>query len=218
MLCTTAIAFPASAFTTLASLNGTNGRLNQGGVYFAPSALLPATDGNLYGIAPAGGEGNDGGTVFKIAPAVTLTTMYSFCIQANCLDGSEPQGSLIQALDGNLFGTTTQGGTASDGTIFKITSGGTLTTLHSFSGDPEGANPLAGLIQASDGNFYGTTGNGGVCGYGTFFRFSPGEGLTTLYSFCRSADGVKPHDGDYPIRAAQNGVDVPQTLYLTVHN
>jgi len=87
---------------------------------------------------------------------------------------------LVQAADGNLYGTTFYGGAYGIGTVFKITPGGTLTTLHSFDGT-DGGNPEAGLVQASNGNLYGTTFYGGD--YGTVFEITPGGALTTLHSF-----------------------------------
>src|ERR1035438_9848483 len=100
--------------------------------------------------------------------AQTLTTLASF----NGTNGSSPLAAgLVQASDGNFYGTTSVGGTANKGTVFRITPGGTLTTLYSFTGVADGANPQAGLIQASDGNLYGTTEFGGAnLVMGTVFR------------------------------------------------
>jgi uncharacterized repeat protein (TIGR03803 family) len=113
--------------------------------------------------------GSCGGTVFKMTPGGTLTTLYPFCSLANCADGSEPF-SLLQATDGNFYGTTAAGGfrdaalcelsQGTCGTIFKITPGGTLTTLRKFRG-VDGVFPNF-LMQASDGNLYGTTSGGGT--------------------------------------------------------
>ncbi len=137
-----------------------------------------------------------------------LTTLYNFCSQPNCSDGSDPTAALVQAKDGNFYGTTFSGGANSNctwgcGTVFKITAGGTLTTLYSFSG-PDGEYPYAGLVQASDGNFYGTAswgGGGGNCseppsysGCGTVFKITPGGMLTTLYTFA-GPDGANPYGG-----------------------
>ena len=101
------------------------------------------------------------GTVFKITPSGTLTTLHSF----DGTDGANPYAGLVQATDGNFYGTTSSGGANGDGTVFKITPSGTLTTLYSFcsqSGCTDGANPDAGLVQATNGNFYGTTLDGGA--------------------------------------------------------
>jgi uncharacterized repeat protein (TIGR03803 family) len=142
--------------------------------------LAQATDGNLYGTASAGGA-NGKGTVFKISATGNLTNLYSFCSQSGCTDGSAPYAGLVQATNGDFYGTTENGGAFNDGTIFKITHDGTLTTLYSFDGT-DGSGP-AGLIQATDGNFYGTTVYG-ANGGGTVFEITPGGTLTTLYSFC----------------------------------
>ena len=120
-------------------------------------------------------------------PAQTLTTLYSFCSQSGCPDGYSPYAGLVQATNGDLYGTTYFGGTGNGGTIFKIAPGGTLTTVHSFcsqSGCPDGDAP-AGLVQAANGDFYGTTSGDRTSGnYGTVFKITPGGTLTTLYSFC----------------------------------
>ncbi|HEV2424134.1 MAG TPA: choice-of-anchor tandem repeat GloVer-containing protein [Terriglobia bacterium] len=183
----------AQTFTTLVTFDGTDGA-NPG------AALVQALDGNLYGTTESGGLSGSlcsvgCGTVFRMTPGGTLTTLYDFCSQSNCADGFEPFfGPLIQGTDGNLYGTTVGGGAYDNGTIFKISLGGTLTTLHSF-GFSDGASPYSSLIQASDGNFYGTTFGGGAQFYGTVFKMTPGGTLTTLYSFCAQsgcADGAEP--------------------------
>src|ERR1017187_5816588 len=103
------------------------------------------------------------------AQVVTLTTLHRFCSQSGCTDGAYPYAVLVQATNGNLYGTTAQGGTNGGGTVFKITPGGTLTTLHSFCSDypscTDGADPYAGLVQAANGDLYGTAYNGGANGY-----------------------------------------------------
>ncbi len=166
-------------------------------------ALIQATDGNLYGTTVSGGV-NNRGTVFKITLGGTLTTLYSFCNQGGCSDGSSPYGGLIQGADGNFYGTTRFGGANGHGSVFSITSGGTVNTLYSFcsqSGCPDGEQPNAALLQASDGNLYGTTlydGAGANGGEGTVFKITTGGALTTLYSFCvqtNCADGSTPVTG-----------------------
>ena len=158
--------------------------------------LVQATDGDLYGTTVLGGA-SDYGTVFKITPGGTLTSLYSFCAAGfSCADGGYPHAGLVQATDGNFYGTTFQGGAYGGGTVFKITAAGTLTTLHSFGGfGTDGYAPFAGLVQATDGNFYGTTNLGGPRGYGTVFKITPGGMLTMLYSFC--SQGLCP-DGGVP--------------------
>jgi uncharacterized repeat protein (TIGR03803 family) len=177
-----------------------------------PSAgLIEGSDGNFYGTTAWGGANFDPasdmyiGTVFKITPSGTLTTLYSFCSQAGCADGREPAAGLIQGSDGNFYGTTIVGGANDDGTVFKLTPSGGLTTLHSFcsqTGCVDGSLPRAGLIKGIDGNFYGTTDEGGANdtlygGAGTVFKITPSGTLTTLYSFC-SKGGKACTDGQQP--------------------
>ena len=104
----------AQTLTTLVNFNGTNGA----SPLFAP--LVQGTDGNLYGTAQAGGAHRKG-TVFKITPTGTLTTLYSFCAQSRCADGAVPYSGLVLGTDGNFYGTTESGGAHGDGSIFKIT-------------------------------------------------------------------------------------------------
>ncbi|MGA2903049.1 MAG: choice-of-anchor tandem repeat GloVer-containing protein [Candidatus Korobacteraceae bacterium] len=197
---------PSGVLTTLHSfcqLSGcTDGTLPAGG-------LVQGTDGNLYGTT-AGGGANNRGTVFKITLSGTLTTLYSFCNLESCADGALPYAGLVQAANGNFYGTTEFGGQYTYGAIFQITPSGTLTTLYSFCADenpcPDGARSTASLIQAADGKFYGTTQAGGanhnndcaVEGCGTVFEFTVAGGLTTLYSFCAQngcTDGQTPNAG-----------------------
>jgi uncharacterized repeat protein (TIGR03803 family) len=186
--------------TTLYSFCSQGGTLCTDGAY-PIGGLVQGADGNLYGTTPVGGRnggcyidgGNGCGTVFKITPAGTLTTLYSFCSQSACADGGNPGTGLVQATNGELYGTTYVGGAYGSGTVFKITQSGTLKTLHSFcahntqNGCTDGHDPVA-LVQASDGNFYGTTTYGGASdtcnsGCGTVFKMTPTGKLTTLYSF-----------------------------------
>jgi uncharacterized repeat protein (TIGR03803 family) len=206
LLCATVIALPSqtstTTFTTLHGFDGTDGGN-------PVSALVQATDGNLYGTTEFGGanrcySGRVCGTVFKITPGGTLTTLYSFCSQSNCADGGSPLGALVQAINGDLYGTTERGGANGSGTVFKITPSGTLTTLHSFAGT-DGYEPLAGLVQTTDGNLYGTTNSGGANNHGTVFKITPSGTLTTLYSFCSQGsctDGANPEAG---LAQATNG-------------
>ena len=183
---------------TLTTLHIFAGYPTDGG---APTAgLVQAANGDLYGTTAEGGASNNG-TVFKITPSGTLTVLYSFCSQSSCVDGAGPGASLVQATNGDLYGTTQGGGASNDGTVFKITPSGTLTTLYTFcspGGCPVKPIPSA-LIQATDGNFYGTTYNGGdhctPAGCGTVFKITPGGTLATLHSFCAQSgctDGSSP--------------------------
>jgi uncharacterized repeat protein (TIGR03803 family) len=164
---------------------------------------------------------NGSGTVFKITPGGTLTTLHSF----GTTDGSYPSCALVQATNGSLYGTTYQGGNNSTcgsgngcGTVFKITSDGTLTTLHIFD-STDGANPIAGLVQATDGNFYGTTYAGGTSDWGTVFKITPSGTLTTLHSF-DLADGAQPYGplaqatrGDFYGTTTQGGANSDGTAF-----
>lgn len=164
--------------------------------YYPYAGLVQGADGNLYGTASGGGAGNVG-TVFKITTSGTLTTLHSFCSELSCADGSQPKAALVQGSDGNFYGTTYTGG--SYGTVFKITPGGTLTTLHSFEAGGDGGGPVAALVQGTDGNFYGTTYAFGANGpFGTVFKVTPTGTLTTLYNFCSESgcpDGSNPIAG-----------------------
>jgi uncharacterized repeat protein (TIGR02543 family) len=178
---------PDGTLTTLTTLCCTFGDEPNG-------PLIQATDGNFYGTTRTGGStygdkcgnGLGCGTVFKITPGGALTTLYSFCTQWNCPDGTLPVAGLVQATDGNFYGTTS--GLFGTATVFKITPGGVLTTLHTFNGT-DGSGPNTALVQATDGNLYGTAG-GGANGEGTIFKISPQYPytLTTLYSFCAQMD------------------------------
>jgi uncharacterized repeat protein (TIGR03803 family) len=157
--------------TTLASFDGTNG-------HYPTQGLLLASDGNFYGTTPS--YGVDYGTVFRITPTGTLTTIYRF---SGLADESNPLAALIQGSDGNLYGTTAGGVSPQYGTVFKCTLDGTLTTLFTFTYDPttdtfpDGNAPEAALVEGTDGNFYGTTAGGGSSGYGTIFKMSPAGDL-----------------------------------------
>src|ERR1051326_1149957 len=155
MMLAAAIAAPAQNFATLYSFCSQPGVCTDGAEPVAP--LIQGIDGNLYGTTPSGGATN-WGTVFRITPGGTLTTLYSFCATSACADGSAPVSGLLLASDGSLYGTTLEGGAGSCpngcGTVFRITLAGALTVLHSFEGS-DGSGPRAGLVQAIDGNFYG---------------------------------------------------------------
>ena len=201
-----AIASPAQTFTSLHSFN-----FRDGGTPLA--GLVQGTDGNFYGTTNVGGAGSNCfgacGTVFKITPKGALTTIYNFCTLADCNDGASPKAGLVQGTDGNFYGTTTAGGTGKFctdgcGTVFKITPEGELTTLHSFNGT-DGIFPEAGLVQGTEGSFYGTTIFGGTSnncdgGCGTVFKITPQGELTTLHSF----NGT---DGDTPLAVLVQGTD-----------
>ncbi len=205
----TEVALPAPTFTTLANFDGSNGSNPY-------AAFVQGFDGNLYGTTYSGGA-NNSGTVFKSTPAGKLITLYSFCAQSGCTDGIHPSGGLVQASNGDFYGTTLAGGANGYGSVFKITLTGTLSTLHSFD-DSDGVSPGSGLILATNGNFYGTTQYGGPTGYGTVFKMTPSGTLTTLYSFCAQlfcADGFQPYAG---LVQATDGNLYGTTLYGGGHD
>jgi uncharacterized repeat protein (TIGR03803 family) len=170
-----------------------------------PHALVQAANGDLYGATSLGGNirpnfSYGAGTIFKITPSGTLTTLYKFCSQTGCPDGAQPSG-LFQATNGDLYGATGMGGvTLSGGTVFKITPSGTLTTLYSFA---NGDGPPGALVQAN-GDIYGTAGNGGANNGGTVFKIAPGGTLTMLYSFC-SQTGCTDGEGPAGLILATDG-------------
>jgi uncharacterized repeat protein (TIGR03803 family) len=182
---------PGGKVTVLHSFDGTDGEYPDGG-------LIQGTDGNFYGTTVNGGTSGYG-TIFKMTLAGTLTTLHGFAGYPS--DGGWPYDVLVQGTDGNFYGTTNIGGAKNNGTVFKITAGGTLTTLYSFSFTGGGGDgPTGGLVQGTDGNFYGTTMSGGTIGVGTVFKMTPAGTLTTLHSF----DGT---DGAYPFAGLIQATD-----------
>jgi uncharacterized repeat protein (TIGR03803 family) len=176
----------AQTFTSLMSFNGTNGA----NPFYA--VLVQGMDGNLYGTTSARGA-HGKGTVFRITPGGTVTTLYSFCAKSKCADGSTPYGGLALGTDGNFYGVTFVGGTLNAGTVYKITPAGKLTTLHSFAFS-DGYNPYDALVLGSDGNYYGTTTFGGAHLAGNVFKMTPQGVVTNLHSFSTS-DGSEPEAG-----------------------
>jgi uncharacterized protein (TIGR03437 family) len=194
---------PAGALTTVYSFQARS----DGGQ--SEAGLLQAADGNVYGTTYTGGPFNEG-TVFKLTPAGVLTVLYTF--NSNVTDGALPQSGLIQAKDGNLYGTTKTSDTGK-AWVYKITPQGVLTPIYIFGASPpDGDGPAGNLLQAADGHFYGTTGNGGtggcrdyfndVVGCGTIFRITPSGTETILYNF-----GASPTDGQYPAAGLIQGSD-----------
>ena len=230
----------AQTFKTIASFNGTTHPI---GV-----SLVQGKDGNFYGTT----GGDDCGTVFKVTPAGTLTTIHTLVCP---VDGASPQAGLILAADGNFYGTAFIDGPLGAGTVFRVTPEGIMSTVYAFhafyfdaagnypttkliqasdgnfygtasrsSGSPNGGivfkvtpqgvysnlsrfdqNPtqFGGLVQGTDGNFYGTTENDGQSGAGTFFRVTLSGTRTTLYTF----SGFYGPDGVYPYGGVIQGTD-----------
>ena len=131
--------------------------------------VVPGRDGFLYGVAVKGGA-SLGGTIFRVSTAGDFTLLYSFTGQLGAGSPYSSEGRLVQAGDGNFYGTTNLGGTFNDGTIFKVTPTGGFTTLYNFTNGADGGYPVAGLTQGEDGNLYGTTSGQNGTTAGTVFR------------------------------------------------
>lgn len=179
-----------ATFTSLASFDKTNGNEPN------HTALIQATDGNLYGVTSYGGA-NGSGAVFRVSTSGTLDLVYSFCSLASCADGENPYTSLVQISNGDLYGATYSGGASNNGTLFKITTSGSLTTLYNFcslAACADGSGPEGQLAVDAAGDLYGTATNGGANNFGTVFKYSTKGVLTTLHSFS-GADGEYPQGG-----------------------
>jgi uncharacterized repeat protein (TIGR03803 family) len=185
---------PSGSLTTLHSFTGPDGATP-----LAPP--IQGADGSFYGTTSAGGSSKacsgGCGTVYRITSSGTFTTLHSF----HSSDGANPWDSLVQGTDGSFYGTTYAGGRNNLGEVFKINTEGALTVLFSFGG-VHGENPVAGLIQASDGNFYGTTWNGGTTAPGVVFRITPNGTFTVLHYFKGNGDGANPFG---PVIQASDG-------------
>jgi uncharacterized repeat protein (TIGR03803 family) len=203
---------PSGAFTTLFQFpNVASGQLPYAG-------LVQDAGGNFYGSTQYGGAHNYG-TIFKLSLSGgvwTLTTLVSFDGVNN---GRQPFGSLVQGSDGNFYGTTVVGLIGNTyGTVFKMTPAGALTTLFTFNGT-DGEYPHGGLVQGSDGNFYGTTGVTSTTANGTIFVMTPAGGLTTLVSFtgpngsAPRANFVQGSDGNFYGATGQGGSNSLGTLF-----
>ena len=154
------------------------------------AALVQGTDGNLYGTTLNGGTHpttSNGGTIFKMSTTGAL--LVSTTLNASGGEPANPRAPLIQGSDGNFYGTSPVGGntqTDNGGAVFRCTPGGVVTVLHAFS-DPEGRDPEGGVVQGSDGNFYGTTEAGGSANFGVVYRVTPAGGFTVLHTFTGTA-------------------------------
>ena len=192
---------PAGVLNTLVRFSG-NGATNKGATPYA--GLVQGPNQEFYGTTFAGGSrmgvpipGFKGfGTIYKISPVGQLITLYDFSAHIAKGQGGSPWGGLIIGKDGNFYGTAWSGlGVA--GTIFKLTPNGATTTLVKFSGPKppnKGGGCVAELMQANDGNFYGTTPGGGSGNRGTVFKMRPGGAFITLVEFANDDPrGVDPH-------------------------
>ncbi len=156
------------------------------------AGLVRDAKGTLYGTTGACGAYGYG-TVFEVTKPGTGTALYSFTGGA---DGGQPIAGLIRDPEGNLYGTTNEGGAVGCfglgcGTVFEVTPAGSETVLHAFAGGSDGENPVAGLVRDAKGNFYGTTGQAGAQCCGTVFQVTPSDTETVLFSF-NYTDGSGP--------------------------
>lgn len=154
------------------------------------AGVIQATDGNLYGTTYFGGVYGRG-TVFQLTPQGRFAILHHF--YGGSGDGAHPSAALIQARDGRLYGTTTNGGTSDGGTVFRVALDGTAGILHFFSGAPDGLRPSAALVEARDGALYGTTAGGGL-GAGTIFRVTASGAFEQLHGFSGDTDGGSPQE------------------------
>ena len=163
----------SGTYSTIYQFNNAQGK-------FIGTSLIQGSDGNLYGTASQGGA-SDNGSIYKLSTSGALLYLYSF---PGSKYGAFPYGPLIQASDGNYYGITNYGGDEGGyGTVFKMDQNGAVSLLYSFKGSTDGSRPFGGLVQATDGNLYGTTSASGTNGYGTIFRISLTGKFKALYSF-----------------------------------
>ncbi|HEX4049779.1 MAG TPA: choice-of-anchor tandem repeat GloVer-containing protein [Steroidobacteraceae bacterium] len=156
------------------------------------AGMIQGSDGDFYGTTANGGTHVEG-SFFQLTPSGTETDLYSFSEVATS-DG--PYSGVVEGGDGNFYGTISLGGTHNLGAVFKITSTGVESTLYSFAGGNDGSDPSDVPIEASDGNFYGTTSVGGTSSEGTVFKLTPGGTETVLHSFSGgTSDGSSPYAG-----------------------
>jgi uncharacterized repeat protein (TIGR03803 family) len=215
---------PGSAETVLYSFcslaNCTDGAWPQSGLSIDQS-------GNLYGTTLYGGAATGPycgcGTAFKITPDGAETVLYSFCSESNCTDGAFPMANVILDDNGNIYGTTSSGGSGTGsncnapgcGTIFKIPAGGGESVLHSFciqDDCPDGREPQATMVLDPYGNLYGTAlgGTGKDCEpqrCGVVFKLAPDGTETVVHSFCNKpscSDGANPYNADVIMDAKGN--------------
>ncbi len=171
----------AGTFTTISQLSNTQA--------YGAVGLIQGSDGNLYGTSSNGGT-SECGSIFRVTTSGTLLNSYSFLCGAG---GAIPSAPLVLASDGNYYGTTSEGGNAlGDGTIFKMTPNFAVSILYDFRGGTDGRIPYSGLMQATDGNLYGVTSQGGGSqGNGTLFQITTAGTYKLLYSF-KTSIGQKP--------------------------
>ncbi|MGO8672196.1 MAG: choice-of-anchor tandem repeat GloVer-containing protein, partial [Capsulimonadaceae bacterium] len=203
---------PAGVETTLHNFD--DGTVENDG-YYTTAPLIQGLDGNFYGTTNSGGV-NYNGTLFRITPSGVESILHWFGDGTVANDGTCPEGVLVQTSDGMFYGNTALGGSANCGSVFRMTPAGVLTILHSFNDGTvpyDGIGPYAGLIQASDGNLYGTTENGGYVGSGTAYRTDLSGNVSILHGF---GDGSVAGEGVFPFSGVIQGID--NALYGTTYD
>ena len=163
--------------------------------------LVRDAAGNLYGTTPIAGTG-DSGTVFEMTPGSdgtwTMSTIYGF---SGGDDGAIPYSPLVIDAAGNLYGTTSQGGSTGNGVVYKLTpgpGGWTYSVLYTFNGSDDGSWPVGTIVLDTAGNLYGTTSQAGADGWGTVFKLAPGTSgwtFTLLHTFTGNDDGADSEGG-----------------------
>ena len=178
-------------------------------------APILGSDRNFYGTTTSRGNSNSAGTVYKMTIGGKLTTLYAFCPTWPCSDGFGPVG-LIQGSNSNFYGVAGSGGAFGEGTFFELTSTGKFKVLHSFcnqAGCTTGALPGASPMQASNGNFYGTTTGGGFHGGGVVYEITPGGSYKALYNFCSQTNCADGNVSQATLVQDANGNLYGTTLY-----
>jgi uncharacterized repeat protein (TIGR03803 family) len=157
---------------------------------YAPyGGVIRDAAGNLYGTTVLGGAGN-GGVVYTLDASGHQTVLHSFTGGA---DGSQPYAGVIRDPAGNLYGTTSSGGTGNAGVVYKVDASGHETVLYNFTGGSDGSSPLGGVIRDAAGNLYGTTIYGGISGAGVVYKLDPSGHETVLHPFTGGTDGGEPY-------------------------
>jgi uncharacterized repeat protein (TIGR03803 family) len=195
----------AQTVTDVANFDGVTGHLPQG------QTIMQATNGRFYGTTVAGGVYGMG-NMYELTPGGKLSNFYSFCSLPKCADGASPSASPILGSDGNIYGVTAGGGSDAvyangSGTVYKMTLDGEITTLYTFCPTApctDGSTPT-GMIQASDGNFYGSTYFGGSTNSGTIFQLTPTGEFKSLHSFCSAANCPDGQSRNFPPIQGNNG-------------
>jgi uncharacterized repeat protein (TIGR03803 family) len=199
LLCAAALAGATATVATVYNFAG--GTTSGANPWYV--TLVQGTDGQLYGTTYNGGA-NGLGTAFKVSTSGTFTLLHSFA--GGNSDGANPTGGLTLGTDGNFYGTTNLGGSAAQGVVFKMTSSGTITLLHTFNANTDGAFPWGPPIEGADGNFYGTT-ESGADNTGIVYEVTSAGTFTQVYAFDIT-------HGYHPISSPTQGVD--GYLYIPV--